>query len=77
LLKQPFDETHAKERPVSTYITIDDHAYPTNTDEQVAAAREALREAGLESAKVYAGEPDGMGESYANGALLFAAESGV
>ena len=62
-----------------TYITIpqdgaDDAIYPVDTDEQVAAARAALREAGLGRAKVYVGEPDGLGDSYHNGSLLFASE---
>lgn len=56
---------------MATYIVIEDQAYETNTDDQVLAAREALREAGLEVAVEYCGLPDGLGDSYANGNKLF------
>jgi hypothetical protein len=57
-----------------TYITIGDEAYPTNTSDEIAAAQSALAAAGLESAPVYAGEPDGLGDSYSSGQILWAAE---
>lgn len=66
------------EETTMTYICIardgsgDVDTYPTNTAEEIAVAEEALRAAGLESAPVYAGEPDGEGDSYKNGDVLFA-----
>lgn len=60
---------------MATYIMIGDAAYETNTDEQVALAREALQEAGLAEAAEYAGAPDGAGDSYLNGNKLFAAKA--
>lgn len=56
-----------------TYIMIEDKPYQTNTDEQVFAARAALRQAGIECTDEYAGLPDGQGDSYPNGNKLFAA----
>ena len=40
------------------YVTINDESFSIDTAEQEAAARAALHEAGIESAAVYAGEPD-------------------
>jgi hypothetical protein len=74
---------------MSTYIVIDSactdaagvpseshvEVYETNTDEEIAAARAALREAGLEYAEEYAGVPDGLGDAYANGNKLFAEQA--
>lgn len=60
---------------MATFIMIGDEAFETNTDEQVAAAREALREAGLTEAPEFAGEPDGAGDSHKNGNKLFAAQA--
>jgi hypothetical protein len=58
----------------STYIVVHDSpdgtAYPTDTEEEVAMAIEALRANGEESARVYAGEPD-CPDSYANGQTLY------
>lgn len=62
---------------MATYISIGEATYPTDTDEQIAEAKEALREAGLTEAPVYAGEPDGLGDSYANGQVLFANGQGI
>lgn len=50
-----------------------DTAYLTDSGSQTLIARRALRAAGLESAPVYAGVPDGAGDSYANGYILNAA----
>lgn len=49
------------------------NVFPTDTDEEIAAARLALRDAGLDEAPIYAGEPDGLGDSYATGSKLAAA----
>lgn len=57
---------------MSTYIVIEDNTYPTNTLEEIEEAQAALREAGLAEAPVYAGEPDGLGDSYRNGQVLTA-----
>mgnify|MGYP000166779489 CR=1 FL=1 len=45
--------------------------YPIDTAEQIAVARAALREAGLDKAAVYAGDPE-CPDSYTTGAVLFA-----
>lgn len=37
---------------------LDPDTYPLDTDAEVAEARAAMREAGLESAPVWSGEPD-------------------
>lgn len=42
---------------IEQYILIGDETYPLDTGEQIIAARQALREAGLESAPVWYGEP--------------------
>jgi hypothetical protein len=47
-------------------------AYPIDTDEQIEAAREAMRKAGLNQAAVFAGDPN-CPDSYATGQVLFAA----
>ena len=60
---------------MTTYIVIGDDALETNTDEQIAEARKALAAAGLQSADEFVGVPDGTGDSYRNGAKLFAAEN--
>lgn len=57
---------------MATYIMIGEEVFVTDSDEQIEAARAALREAGEDSAEVYAGEPDGTGDSYKNGCVLFA-----
>lgn len=62
---------------MTTYIAIrrdggDCDTYLTDTDEQIAEAREALIDAGLDSAPIYVGEPDGLGDSYRNGQVLHA-----
>lgn len=61
-----------------TYVTIeqdgtDPAVYTLSTPEEIESARVALRDAGVESAVIYAGEPDGLGDSYRNGQTLFAA----
>lgn len=53
------------------YVIINDESFSIDTDEQEAAARAALHEAGIESAAVYAGEPDDE-SSYKTSNLLFA-----
>jgi hypothetical protein len=57
-----------------TYIVIGDETHKTNTDEEVAEARKALADAGLEKADEFAGEPDGLGDSYRNGNIVWAAK---
>lgn len=56
------------------HIFVGDEAYAIDTDEEIQAAREALRDAGLESAPVFAGEADGLGDAHRNGQILWAAE---
>jgi|GEM_PF-6352429 len=61
---------------MTTYITIEDgpgdaDVYPVDTLEEIEAAQAALRDAGLDAAPVYAGDPD-CPDSYANGRVLFA-----
>lgn len=58
---------------MSTFILIDDEAYETDTEEQIAAAKTAMREAGLTEAKVWAGDPES--EHVLNGQILFAEET--
>jgi hypothetical protein len=64
---------------MATFVTIpvteagdqgDCETYPTDTAEQIEAAKAALREHGLESRPVYTGDPDG--ESQRNGQILWA-----
>lgn len=61
-----------------TYITIDqgEHTavYATDTAEQVAEAQAALAAHGLDSAPVWAGDPD-CTDSYRTGDVLWAAEA--
>lgn len=57
---------------MSTYIVIDEDIYTTNTADEIEEAKAALREAGAERAVVFAGEPDGAGDAYPNGQVLFA-----
>lgn len=59
------------------YVVIEDEAHPIDTAEQEASARAELAARGIESADVYAGEPDGLGDSYRTGSKLFAAPSGA
>lgn len=59
---------------MSTYIMIENHPWPTDTDEEIQAAREALRDAEIESAQVYVTSADDLeseGDSYPNGQVLF------
>jgi len=53
-----------------TFIIIDEQVFATDTAEEIAAAKAALRDAGLASAPVYVGEPDGLGDSHKNGQIL-------
>lgn len=63
---------------MSTYVVIEDECYRTDTIEEIAAAQQALREAGIEDTPVYATpvEPGEGGPShpdaYPNGQTLFA-----
>lgn len=57
---------------MTTYICVDEETYYTNTSEEIAAAMRALRDAGIAEAPVFAGEPDGLGDSYRNGSTLSA-----
>jgi hypothetical protein len=52
--------------------SVDVDIYEIETAEGYAAARRALAEAGIAQADVYVGEPDGLGDSYKNGAVVFA-----
>jgi len=65
--------------PIKSYIAITDgngecQTYPVDTAEQRAAARAALRAVNERHAPVYAGEPDGAGDSHRNGEVLYADE---
>lgn len=66
---------------MTTYVVIENNAYPVDTQSQCASARQALRQAGLEQAEVWAsplsleeieehGDPDG----YPNGRRIFASQ---
>lgn len=57
-----------------TYVWIDETqtAYPTDTVAQCESAQLVMRALGLESLPVFAGEPDGNGDSHKNGCVLFA-----
>ncbi len=55
------------------YIMIGDDAHVIDTETKLVAAQLALAESGIESAPVYVGEPDGLGDSHANGQVLHAA----
>ena len=62
---------------MTTYIAITDNGgdcqtYLTDTAEQRADARAALRALNEPFAPVYAGEPDGAGDSHRNGEVLYA-----
>lgn len=60
---------------MTSYICIEDDehlfTYLVDTDEQRLVAIDALRVAGLTEAPIYIGEPDGLGDSYKTGDLLF------
>lgn len=60
---------------MSTYICVERNGeaatYRTDTDQERERARQALRDAGLQEADIYVGEPDGLGDSYRSGAKLF------
>jgi hypothetical protein len=59
---------------MATFIVIDEQAFETNTEAEVQAAREALREAGIVYADEWAGVPDDTNDAYKNGNKLFAAK---
>jgi hypothetical protein len=52
--------------------TGETETYSVDTDGQVKEAQQALRDHGLDSAPVFVGEPDGSGDSYPDGNVLFA-----
>lgn len=66
------NDSNRGDKAMTTYITINGTAYPTDTTEEIAEAKQALRDAELDSAPVYVGEPDGEGDSYKNGQVLYA-----
>lgn len=60
---------------MTTYICIpreggDPETYVVDTNDQREIARAALREVGMHEAHIYVGEPDGLGDSHKNGAVL-------
>ncbi len=58
-----------------SYILIDGEPHLTDTDDEVQAAREALRDAGVENAPLYHGDPD-CPDSYRDSVqILWAAEA--
>ena len=59
-----------------TYVLINDQPYPTDTDDEIAAARMKLAEYGFRVGVVYAGDPE-CPDSYANGQLLHPAEDAL
>jgi hypothetical protein len=54
------------------YVVVGGLDYAVDTAEEIAVAKAALREVGIESAPVFVGEPDGLGDSYRNGQVLWA-----
>lgn len=58
----------------ATFIFIDDETtFLTDTEEQIAEAKDAMREAGLAEAEVWSGDPDDEhSESVLTGQILFA-----
>ena len=56
---------------MTSFVMISEQAWPTNTKDQIADAKEALRKAGRESAEVWTGEP-GDPDAYPNKQILFA-----
>ena len=59
------------------YIMIADESYSIDSVEDEIAARIALAMAGLETAYVWHGEDDGLGDSYRTGRVLFATSHAV
>lgn len=55
--------------------TVDFDHYSVDTDEEILEARKALREHGIEKSDIWVGSPDGLGDSYRNGHVLFAGEA--
>jgi hypothetical protein len=57
------------------YPLNDGTIYKVTTAEEIAIAQAALLEVGEPWACVWAGEPDGLGDSYRNGQILFAPDA--
>jgi hypothetical protein len=57
---------------MAQYVVIGEDSYRIDTEAQVEEALAAMHAAEIESLPVYAGEPDGLGESYRNGRVLLA-----
>jgi len=54
-----------------SYIMLDSDSLPVDTDREIATAQAALYDLGIESAVIYAGEPDGSGDSCATNGKIF------
>lgn len=56
-----------------SYILIHDEPWTIDTAEEIAAAMQAMTDAGMAEAEVWVGDPDGQeGDTYKNGQKLFA-----
>jgi hypothetical protein len=65
--------TPAASETVRQFILVHEEPMPIDTDEQIAAAQQALRDVGEEVAAVYVGPPD-CPDSYKGSMLLFASD---
>lgn len=54
-----------------SFIVIDDDVSLVDTEAEIQAAQEAMRQAGRMEARVYVGDPSSP-ETYPNGQILFA-----
>lgn len=59
------------------YVMINDEAYEIDMPESEAQARKALSEADISHAEIWAGVPDGEGDNYLTGSVLFASDTGA
>lgn len=58
-------------RTKMSYIMVGNDAYSIDTPSELAEAKDAMRNAGMRQADVWAGEPDGMGDSYRTSQKVF------
>ena len=56
----------------SKFVVIENEIFAIDTDEDIEAAQEALRDSELTETDVFSGEPDGLGDSYRTDQKLFA-----
>lgn len=55
---------------MSTYVVIEDVAYPTNSVEEIENVQMVLESLGMASTPVYCGDPNSP-DSYLNGGIVF------